>query len=163
MIKNSIRLLATMMLFASINGFAGGKDGKTSEQYRSGLAPTSLGKLTDDKIQGKYCVIKDTKEMRLNHMKYMKHRRIETTRKGMRHAAGVKKNNFSISGCINCHGWKKRDNKVVALSAKDKDHFCVSCHRYTAISIDCFSCHQSKPTGPVPTTKSHITFKDSEK
>ncbi len=140
-------LLATLMLFMSINGFAAPAD-KKSGQAKQGQAskPSSLGKLTDPSIQGKYCVIKDTKKMRLNHMEFMKHRRVETTRKGMRHPANKRKGNFSISGCINCHGWKKRGNKVVALSVKDKEHFCVSCHRYTAISINCFSCHQSKPT-----------------
>jgi len=130
-----------MMLFTSITGLAGGPEKKAS-----GIKSTSLGKLTDPAIQGKYCVLKDTMKMRLTHMDLMKHRRIETTRQGKRHAPGKQKGNFSISGCINCHGWKKKGNKVVALSVKDKDHFCVSCHRYTAISINCFSCHQSKPS-----------------
>jgi len=144
MLRKSITLLASILLLASTNGFAKGPGG----------TPT-----TDPSIQGKYCVIKDTADMRRNHMEKMKHRRVETTREGKHHAKTKHNNNFSITGCINCHGWikDKKSGKVTAISAKDKRHFCVTCHQYTAIKIDCFACHQSKPTvraKPVMTFKS---------
>ena len=72
-------------------------------------------------------------EMRRNHMDYLKHQRDDTVHGGIR---GAK---FSLKGCIDCHASQKT-NSV----AKDESNFCVSCHAYAAVKIDCFECHTSK-------------------
>ena len=33
--------------------------------------------------------------------------------------------------------------------AAAKDDFCVSCHSYAAVKIDCFDCHSTKPQGSI--------------
>jgi len=71
--------------------------------------------------------------MRRNHMDYLKHQRDDTVHGGIR---GAK---FSLKGCIDCHASQKT-NSV----AKDESNFCVSCHAYAAVKIDCFECHTSK-------------------
>ena len=39
--------------------------------------------------------------------------------------------------------WTKVDGQPV--SHLDSKHFCVQCHEYASVSIDCFDCHASKP------------------
>jgi len=73
-------------------------------------------------------------EMRRYHMKYLKHQRVETLRKGIRGNA------YSLKACVNCHAVK--DEK--AGGARTVDAFCGSCHKYAAVTIDCFSCHTNK-------------------
>ncbi len=111
----------------------------------------STNKLIFPDVQGKYCVIKDTLQMRKHHMKYIKHRRAETTRKGMRWKREKHFNNFSFDKCISCHARNKQGKKVkLKIGGKlNPKHFCVSCHRYTAVTIDCFNCHRGTPSGKV--------------
>ncbi len=113
---------------------------------------TSLGKLTYPAVQGKRCVINDTMEMRKNHMNYITHQRAETTRLGKRWNKKTHKNNFSIEKCINCHARDEKGKPVKLKLGSGKlnaEHFCQSCHNYTAVTIDCFSCHSATPTGKV--------------
>lgn len=84
-------------------------------------------------VQGERCV-EDTDYMRRNHMKLLTHQRDETVHEGIR----TKKH--SLKECINCHA--SRDTGSVTAA---KDNFCVSCHSYAAVKIDCFDCHSSKP------------------
>jgi len=72
--------------------------------------------------------------MRRNHMKLLMHHRDETVHEGVR----TKK--YSLKQCINCHASKETGSVTAA-----KDNFCVSCHSYAAVKIDCFDCHSSKP------------------
>jgi predicted CXXCH cytochrome family protein len=81
---------------------------------------------------GGQCV-KDTQWMRKNHMHLLKHQREESVREGIRDEQ------VSLKNCVECHA-SKTDNSVVARG----DGFCVACHRYEAVSIDCFECHASK-------------------
>ena len=37
------------------------------------------------------------------------------------------------------------NNKYVRID--NDQHFCVSCHQYAAVSIDCFQCHRDIPEG----------------
>jgi [DsrC]-trisulfide reductase subunit J len=83
--------------------------------------------------RGERCVA-DPAFMRRNHMDLLKHQRDDTVRGGIR---GAK---YSLGECIGCHASAKTDS--VAQAPSD---FCVSCHRYAAVSIDCFECHSSKP------------------
>lgn len=75
--------------------------------------------------------------MRKNHMDFILHQRDDTLRKGIR------TKQHSLKGCVNCHNAPADDGKVA--SAKDSEHFCSSCHVYTAVQIDCFKCHTDKP------------------
>ena len=86
--------------------------------------------------KGTHCVA-DPVFMRRNHMDLMKHQRDDTVHAGMR--AGK----FSLKGCVECHA--SRETGSVAAGPND---FCVSCHRYAAVQIDCFECHASKPVAP---------------
>lgn len=82
--------------------------------------------------KGGQCV-KDTQWMRLNHMHLLKHQREETVRKGIRD------DQDGLKSCVECHASLK-DDSVLAR----EDSFCVACHRYEAVKIDCFECHASK-------------------
>ena len=86
--------------------------------------------------QGASCV-EDTDFMRRNHMEMLKHQRDETTLRG------VRSRQHSLKECINCHAVLGPDMMPVTVSSPT--HFCRSCHDYTAVSIDCFQCHASRP------------------
>lgn len=82
--------------------------------------------------------IADPAFMRRNHPDLLRHQRDETVHLGIRDPrAGLK-------GCIGCHA--SVETGSVALAKTD---FCVSCHSYAAVKIDCFECHASKPQAPV--------------
>jgi hypothetical protein len=82
-------------------------------------------------------------EMRRTHMQKILHQRDETMHKGIRTTR------HSLQSCVNCHVTKDDAGQVVDIS--NPKHFCSSCHKYAAVSIDCFQCHNSKPTDPVVT------------
>ncbi|MGB8868362.1 MAG: hypothetical protein WCC96_03835 [Rhodomicrobium sp.] len=88
------------------------------------------------KGRGEHCV-RDNAFMRRYHMTMLKHQRDETVHEG------VRGNDFSIAGCVDCHAVKGADGQPVAYD--NPKHFCRSCHDYAAVSIDCFECHASKP------------------
>ncbi|MFV2055238.1 MAG: hypothetical protein ACC707_02180 [Thiohalomonadales bacterium] len=88
------------------------------------------------KADAKECV-EDTDYMRKNHMDVLLHQRDETMYKGIR----TKKH--SLKNCIACHVVK--DKNARPISAANPRHFCRECHDYTAVKIDCFECHASKP------------------
>ncbi len=79
--------------------------------------------------RGGECV-KDAQWMRANHMHLLKHQRDEVVHKG------VRDDKISLKNCIECHASLK-DDSVIAR----EDSFCVACHRYEAVKIDCFECH----------------------
>jgi hypothetical protein len=93
-------------------------------------AGTGMPKL--DIGKGGQCV-EDTQWMRKNHMHLLKHQRDEALRKG------VRDEKLSLKNCIECHASTKDDSVI----ARD-DSFCVACHRYEAVKIDCFECHSGK-------------------
>lgn len=91
--------------------------------------------------QGEACIA-DTDFMRRNHMELLKHQRDETMYRGIRQQAE------SLQNCLACHA---RDADGQPVSADAPGQFCSSCHEYAAVTIDCFSCHSSRPTpGLVP-------------
>ena len=75
-------------------------------------------------------------EMRRTHMQMLLHQRDKTVRDGERGAP------VSLNGCVECHA-SSRTGSV----AGDSQDFCVSCHSYAAVRIDCFDCHQPVATG----------------
>ena len=85
--------------------------------------------------KGEKCV-EPNDYMRRNHMKLLMHQRDETVIQGIR----TKK--YSLKECINCHASEKTGSVATA-----KEDFCVSCHSYAAVKIDCFDCHSTKPQG----------------
>ncbi|HQT29866.1 MAG TPA: hypothetical protein PLE48_03175 [Thiobacillus sp.] len=103
-------------------------------------------------VKGEQCV-EDTDYMRRNHMDVLDHHRDKTVIEGIR----TKK--YSLKECINCHASEKTGSV-----AKDKDDFCVSCHSYAAVKIDCFECHSTKPQGsmamhPLSAETAHYSHK----
>ena len=82
--------------------------------------------------KGGQCV-EDPQWMRKNHMHLLKHQRDEALRKG------VRDEKLSLKNCIECHASTKDDSVI----ARD-DSFCVGCHRYEAVKIDCFECRSGK-------------------
>jgi hypothetical protein len=81
---------------------------------------------------GTQCIA-DPATMRREHPAMLKHQRDDTVRGGVRGAKA------SLKGCIDCHA-----NPATASVAKSESNFCVSCHAYAAVSIDCFECHTAK-------------------
>jgi hypothetical protein len=71
--------------------------------------------------------------MRRKHMDFLKHQRDDTVLGGVR---GAK---HSLKGCIDCHA-----NAQTRSVAHSEGNFCVSCHSYAAVKIDCFECHTPK-------------------
>lgn len=86
--------------------------------------------------QGDKCVA-ETDWMRRNHMTVLMHQRDDTVH------AGIRTSRFSLKGCVDCHAVKGADGKPVTIASRD--HFCRTCHDYTAVRIDCFECHASRP------------------
>lgn len=81
--------------------------------------------------QGK-CV-EDAATMRREHPDMLKHQRDLTMHEGIR------TRKFSLKECVGCHASTKTG------SVLGKNGFCQSCHEYTSVKIDCFSCHAAKP------------------
>jgi hypothetical protein len=86
--------------------------------------------------KGDKCV-RDEDYMRRNHMNILKHQRDETMRKGIRGSQD------SLKNCIECHV-NPKTNSV----ASSKEDFCMGCHSYAGVKLDCFECHSSKPKAP---------------
>ncbi len=84
---------------------------------------------------GTQCIA-DPATMRRDHPAMLEHQRDQTVRGGIRGAKA------SLKGCIDCHA-----SPVTASVAKTDTNFCVSCHAYAAVRIDCFDCHATKPAG----------------
>ena len=86
--------------------------------------------------QGESCV-EDTDFMRRNHMNVLLHKRDETV------INGIRTKQHSLKKCISCHAVAGSD--AIPVTVESPKHFCRSCHDYTAVKIDCFDCHASRP------------------
>ena len=89
--------------------------------------------IVEKALKGEQCV-EPTEYMRRNHMKVLDGHRDKTVHEGIR------TKQYSLKECINCHASQKTGSVTAA-----KDNFCVSCHSYASVKIDCFDCHSSKP------------------
>jgi len=76
--------------------------------------------------------------MRRTHMEMLKHQRDRTVHLGER---GVK---VTLTGCIDCHAGPGA-GAAAGTAAGKPEAFCESCHRYAAVKLDCFECHQARP------------------
>jgi hypothetical protein len=83
--------------------------------------------------RGGECVA-DPAFMRRNHMKLLMHQRDDTLR------GGIRTGKYSLKACIACHA-SPSSQSVTA----EPSNFCLSCHRYAAVKIDCFECHANTP------------------
>ncbi len=83
--------------------------------------------------KGERCV-EDTATMRRHHMDFLKHQRDDTLRRGIRTTK------HSLKGCVECHASEKTGSV-----ASTKDDFCMACHTYAAVKVDCWACHATKP------------------
>jgi hypothetical protein len=104
----------------------------SDDQPKAGGAPVPV---ITKAAKGEKCV-EPNDYMRRNHMKLLMHQRDETV------LLGIRTKKYSLKECINCHASEKTGS--VAAS---KDDFCVSCHSYASVKIDCFDCHSTKPQG----------------
>jgi hypothetical protein len=77
--------------------------------------------------------------MRKDHMEFLKHKRDETMREGVR----TKKH--SLVECIDCHVTPNDKGEYARIG--EDGHFCSSCHNYAAVNVDCFDCHSDLPEG----------------
>jgi len=116
-----LRCVSLLLLLVAGAAVAGGESGRTPLPVIERAA------------QGAQCVA-DPATMRRNHMEMLKHQRKDTVRDGARDGR------FSLKECIACHA-----SRQTGSVAKSETNFCVSCHAYAAVKIDCFECHASKP------------------
>ena len=63
---------------------------------------------------------------------------------------GARDESNNIEKCVSCHAVKGKDGQPVGID--DPKHFCHECHNKAAVSIDCFECHNSRPTASVTKT-----------
>lgn len=127
------RALATLGLLLALGpGATGGTQEPSSPAVRT---PRPVV----EKARGEACVA-DPAFMRRNHMELLKHQRDETVHRGVRDPRS------NLQGCIACHAGAES-----ASVATRKTDFCVSCHSYAAVKVDCFECHASKlPSNAFP-------------
>jgi len=100
-------------------------------------------KVTIQETSGDQCVL-PAEEMRRRHPDLLKHDRIQTLREGLRAQTDGSLLDGSLKQCVNCHAIKTEGKYI---RTDNNDHFCVSCHKYAAVSIDCFQCHRDIPEG----------------
>jgi len=88
--------------------------------------------------KGERCV-EDTEYIRRNHMNLLKHHRDKTMRQGIRTTK------HSLKGCVECHA-----SEITGSVASSKEDFCMACHVFTGVKLDCWECHATKPASPKP-------------
>ncbi len=54
---------------------------------------------------------------------------------------------IQLVGCVDCHASQADDGTYIPVN--EPGQFCGSCHIYTAVKIDCFSCHAAVPDAVV--------------
>ena len=123
MIKNSLIILVLGMLLGVVT------PGQAADSLLPEI-PEAQARFSE--AQG--CV-EPTDDMRVNHMLYILHQRDQTMYEGIR------TRQHSLVECINCHVSDAPD----APRVDSEEHFCNSCHTYTAVSVDCFQCHADRP------------------
>ena len=104
------------------------------------------------KGKGKYCV-EPTDVMRRDHFEYLMHHRQISVHLGVRtkkHSLVGRQRQMCIRdrvGCVDCHASQADDGTYIPVN--EPGQFCRSCHLYTAVKIDCFSCHAAVPDAVV--------------
>jgi [DsrC]-trisulfide reductase subunit J len=75
--------------------------------------------------------------MRRTHMEMLRHQRDRTVRDGVRGAKA------SLAACVECHAGTGAGVAAGSVAGSPQA-FCESCHRYAAVKLDCFECHQAR-------------------
>jgi hypothetical protein len=83
--------------------------------------------------------------MRRSHMEMLKHQRDRTVHLGERRVK------VTLNSCIDCHAGKGTGAAAGSVTGSAQA-FCESCHRYAAVKLDCFECHQPKPAAAPATS-----------
>jgi len=117
-------VLAVGLILSGVSVF--GHDKAAHAADASGAVPMPVHTFE----KGEQCV-EPVDVMRRNHMQLILHQRDKTMHEGIRTTQ------HSLNKCVDCHADKKTG------SVLGKDGFCENCHRYSAVSIDCFECHSS--------------------
>lgn len=86
--------------------------------------------------RGEQCV-EPVEIMRRDHFEFLRHQRDQAMH------LGVRALRHSLAGCIDCHASRDAQGQFLPVTAQGQ--FCQGCHAYTAVKIDCFSCHASVP------------------
>ena len=86
---------------------------------------------------GTQCIA-DPATMRREHPAMLEHQRDQTVR------GGIRSEKESLKACIACHA-----SATTKSVAKSETNFCVSCHTFTAVRIDCFGCHATTASATV--------------
>jgi hypothetical protein len=84
--------------------------------------------------------------MRRLHPDLLRHQRDNTVRDGVRGAR------TSLGACIECHAGKGAGAAAGSVVGSPQA-FCESCHRYVAVRLDCFECHQPRASGALAAVK----------
>jgi hypothetical protein len=100
-------------------------------------AVAGAGDATTPAGGAKAACVEETAFMRRNHMDLLRQHRDRSTREGIRTTR------HSLEGCVNCHA-DKATNSVIGRNAAGEEGFCAGCHRYVAVSVDCFECHAAQ-------------------
>lgn len=88
--------------------------------------------------QVKQCV-EPADHMRRYHMELIQHQRDATVRHGIRSTK------YSLSNCISCHTGHTATGEPIAINASGQ--FCNACHAAAAVTLNCFDCHATIPSG----------------
>lgn len=121
MIRRGLALLLLLGLALGAGWAAGARAGDLSPAF-----PKAQGTCVDDPAV-----------MRRHHFDFLKHQRDDTVRSGIRGAR------HSLKDCVACHAATGADGQALPVNAEGQ--FCQSCHAFAAVSIDCFSCHATRP------------------
>ncbi|MEE8351402.1 MAG: hypothetical protein V3R37_04325 [Rhodospirillales bacterium] len=123
----------------------------------AGAAETgALGPNPAKAYKGDKCV-EPADVMRREHMNFLLHQRGKTVKEGIR---GKK---YSLRQCIECHAVPDK----MAGGERTVQPFCGECHKFAAVNIDCFQCHNNKPekvksSGALPTGHPTMNKKTSD-
>lgn len=91
------------------------------------------------KADGLNACVAPTPFMRRSHFELIKHQRHITVHEGIR------KTDNSLAGCVDCH--VRKDKNGAHVSVNSSGEFCAGCHEFTGTTLDCFTCHATKPVG----------------
>ena len=123
------KIIASLVIFVALLSLSFFYNrGKANKGPEINLNTPAILQLAD-----KQCV-EPTEWMRANHMQLLLRWRDEAVRMGKTEYINSQGKSFKISlqTCLNCHS-------DPALNTSDQ--FCVSCHNYTAVKPNCWSCH----------------------
>lgn len=132
-------LLGAALLLAILAGAAYALAPTPPDREQAGRVPVPLL----PEAAGEAC-IEDPETMRREHM----HLLAEQKRDGVRH--GVRRDDRSLQACVDCHA--VQPERALAderrLGSRESMAFCINCHSYNAVRMDCFECHSSTPSDP---------------